>query len=387
MKNVFFIFLMTYSKFLFIMSHMNWILTRYTVKNFLLIFLATLFVLTVVVGLFDLIELLRQAAKGETAGFFDALMMATLKSPQMMHIILPFVVLLSGLTFCLIFNRSSELIVMRAVGLSVWNILVPLAIAVVMIGLLDTLVFSPVTAWTARRYERMEERLGFTHSTPLVWSEDGFWLREQKETGVQVLRASQIIQEKKKVYLKNVSVFELDNEGNFVQQTEGTSASLQKGLISVSQAIVLDPVHETSHSEKIKEFTTELSLDRILEKFDDPQTMSFWRFPRFIQFLKESGFSTAQHTMYFNELIAFPFFLLSMLLIAVAVTISSGNRQGRTFLKVLLSIGCGFMLYFFSRITNVLGLSGSLPYFLAAWGPSLICIPLCLSALLHLEDG
>ena len=146
-------------------------------------------------------------------------------------------------------------------------------------------------------------------------------------------------------------------------------------------------IAEKSEKQPLREFKTELSLDRILEKFDDPQTMSFWRFPKFIRFLEESGFSAAQHTMYFHELIAFPVFLLSMLLIAVAVTISSGNRQGKTFAKVLLAIGGGFMLYFVSRITNVLGLSGSLPYFLAAWGPSLICIPLCLSVLLHLEDG
>lgn len=369
------------------MRAMNWILTRYTLKSFLFIFLATLFVLTVVVGLFDVIELLRQASKGELATFFDVLMMSVLKSPQMMHIILPFVILLSGLIFCLLFNRSSELIVMRAVGLSVWNIVAPLAIAVVTIGLLDTLVFSPVTAWTARRYERMEERLEFTRSTPLVWSEDGFWLRELKKDGTQVIRASQVLQEKKKVYLKNVSVFELNEQGNLIQETEGNKAFLEDGMLRIDNAFILEPLIEKSRTEKRASFETDLTLERILEKFDAPQTMSFWRFPRFIKFLKESGFSTAQHTMYFNELIAFPMFLLSMLLIAVTVTIPSGNRQGRTFLKILITIASGFLLYFVSRITNVLGLSGGLPYFLAAWGPSLICIPLCLSMLLHLEDG
>jgi hypothetical protein len=35
----------------------------------------------------------------------------------------------------------------------------------------------------------------------------------------------------------------------------------------------------------------------------------------------------------------------------------------------------------------VLGQSNSLPMVLAAWGPALVVIPLCLSALLHLEDG
>ena len=366
---------------------MHWILTKYTVKNFILIFIATLFVLTTIVGLFDLIELLRQASKGEMAGFFDALTMAILKSPQMMHIILPFVVLLAGLIFCLIFNRSSELIVMRAVGLSVWNILAPLAITVFMIGVLDIFVFNPITSWTAWRYERMEERLGFTRSTPLVWSENGFWLRELKTDGTQVIRASQIQQEQGNVFLKNVSIFELNELGNLLQETEAPEATLNNGVLHLKNAFILDTIDEIHHTEETKDFATELTLNRILEKFDDPRTMSFWRFPRFIKFLKESGFSTSQHTMYFNELLAFPMFLLSMLMIAIATTISSGNRQGKTFAKTLTAIGCGFLLYFFSRITNVLGQSGSLPYFLAAFGPSLVCIPLCLSVLLHMEDG
>ncbi len=379
-----------YDDICFVFSYihlMNWILAKYTLKNFIFIFLATFFVLTVVVCLFDLIELLRQASKGETAGFFDALTMAILKAPQMAHIILPFVVLLAGLIFCLIFNRSSELIVMRAIGLSVWNILTPLAVTVLIIGALDITLFSPLTAWTARSYERMEERLHFSHSTPLVWSEDGFWMREQTDKGVQVIRASQILQKKRHVFLKNVSVFQLDSNESLLLQTEAEEASLSDGILSIDNAFQLDPIAETGKKKTKQEFNTELSLDRILEKFDAPQTMSFWRFPSFIQFLKNSGFSTAQHQMYFNELLAFPVFLLSMLLIAMTITISSGNRQGRTFMKVFLTVGGGFLLYFISRITNVLGLSGSLPYILAAWGPSLVCIPLCLSALLHLEDG
>ena len=369
------------------MKRMNWILIKYTVKNFILIFLSTLVVLTTIVGLFDLIELLRQASKGEMAGFFDALTMAVLKAPQMIHIILPFVILLSGLVFCLMFNRSSELIVMRAVGLSVWNIVLPLATTAVTIGLLDIFIFSPITAWTAWRYERMEERLGFTHSTPLVWSEDGFWLRELTPEGVQVLRASQILQEGQEVRLKNVSVFALSEEGNLLQETEAEQALLEEGVLHAQNVVVIDSETAERSVAAEKDFPTELNLNRILEKFDDPQTMSFWRFPRFIRFLKESGFSTNQHIMYFHELLALPLFLLSMLMIAVATTISSGNRQGKTFFKALLTICCGFLLYFISRVTNVLGLSGSLPYFLAAFGPSLICLPLCLSVLLHVEDG
>ncbi|MBP5343832.1 MAG: LptF/LptG family permease [Alphaproteobacteria bacterium] len=367
---------------------MNQILVKYNLKQFAWIFFATLFILTTVVGLFDLIELLRQAAKGETAGFFDALTMAVLKSPQMIHIILPFVILLSGLIFFSLFNKSSELIVMRAVGLSVWDILKPLAILVFAIGLFDTLAFSPIAAWTARRYERMEERMGMTHSTPMVWSEEGFWLKEQTDTGEIIVHASQVSQIKDRVILKNVSLFELAPDSTtFLRQIESVKATLKNGRLILKKAMIIDPVNESAQEVPIQSFDTSLTLERILEKFDDPQTMSFWRFPRFIQFLQESGFSAIQHQMYFHELIAFPALLVAMLLIAAVFAMPSGNRQGKIFFRMLGAIGMGFILYFFTRVTNVLGLSGNLPFMLAAWGPVLIAIPLCLSALLHLEDG
>ena len=377
-----------FSFFLDILKNMNHILIKYNLKQFALIFFATLFILTTVVGLFDLIELLRQAAKGETASFFDALTMAVLKSPQMIHIILPFVILLSGLIFFSLVNKSSELIVMRAVGLSVWDILKPLTILVFAIGLFDTLAFSPIAAWTARRYERMEERMGMTHSTPMVWSEEGFWLKEPTDTGEIVVHASQVSQENKQVLLKNVSLFELaGGSTTFLRQIESEKALLKNGRLIMQKAMIIDPVNESAQEVSVQSFDTTLTLERILEKFDDPQTMSFWRFPKFIKFLQESGFSATQHQMYFHELIAFPVLLVAMLLIAAVFAMPSGNRQGKVFFRMLGAIGIGFTLYFFTRVTNVLGLSGNLPFILAAWGPELIVIPLCLSALLHLEDG
>ena len=98
-------------------------------------------------------------------------------------------------------------------------------------------------------------------------------------------------------------------------------------------------------------------------------------------------FGPKDNEVYFYELTAFPLFLVAMLLISALFTLPPSNRRGGIFLRVLGALGGGFGLYFFSRVTNVMGLNGSLPLFLAAWGPALISIPLCLSLLLHYEDG
>ena len=363
------------------------ILTHYSFKQLLWTFLAVVFCLTAVIMLFDMVELLRMAAKRENVAFIDILTLALLKSPMMLHIILPFVILMTGMIFFLRLNKSSELIVMRAVGVSVWNILMPLCGIVFALGLADILLFSPIASSMARRYERLEERLHMSDATPFVWSESGFWWRDNQEDGTMVIRASRIHQNNKQIVLEDLSLFELNTNGLSERQIESPKATLENGQIHMQNAFVIDPMNENLQPVSHLTFDTSLNMERLLEKFDAPQTMSFWRFPKFIRFLKEAGFSARAHEMYFFELTAFPLFLVAMFLLAALFTFPPSNRQGGTFLRVLAAIGSGFFLYFFSRVTNVLGQNESLPLFLAAWGPALICIPLCISALLSLEDG
>ena len=366
---------------------MKQILTRYSLSRFLMIFVATLVTLTAIILLFDMVELLRQASKRENIAFFDVLTLALLKSPQMMHIIFPFVILLSGMIFFLLFNRSSELIVMRAVGMSAWNVLGPLSTLVFCLGLLDVMAFSSISAATARRYERLEERIGMTTSSPFKWTEDGFWWRENRDEGTLVIRASQVQQNEGQISLSDVSILDLSEDDLYHRQIESPVAHLKNGQLVLPESFVMIPEQESATTEYDLSFETSLSLERLLEKFDEPQTMSFWRFPHFIRFLKRAGFSARQHEVYFFELTAFPLFLVAMLFISALFTLPPSNRRGGIFLRVLAALGSGFGLYFFSRITNVMGLNGSLPLFLAAWGPALIAIPICISCLLHLEDG
>ena len=345
---------------------MKQILTRYTLTRFLMIFLATLIVLTAIILLFDLVELLRHAAKRESVTFFDVLTLALLKSPQMVHIIYPFVVLISGMIFFLLFNRSSELIVMRALGMSAWNVLTPLVILIFGLGLLDIFAFSPISSRTARRYERLEERIGMTSSSPFKWTEDGFWWRENTKEGTLVIRASQVHQKNGQISLQDVSILDLSKQDLYRRHIESQRVFLENEKLVIPLAFIIEPEKEKISTESNLSFETTLSLERLLEKFDEPQTMSFWRFPHFIRFLKHAGFSARQHEVYFFELTAFPLFLVAMLLISALFTLPPSNRRGGIFLRVLSALGAGFGLYFFSRVTNVMGLNASLPLFLAA---------------------
>ena len=76
-----------------------------------------------------------------------------------------------------------------------------------------------------------------------------------------------------------------------------------------------------------------------------------------------------------------------MVFVASVFGMNPNQRQGGVLMKVCGAFVCGFVLFFLSRLTTALGVSGSLPFFLAAFGPSIIVILLASTTLLYQENG
>ncbi|MDB5372329.1 MAG: export transporter permease LptG, partial [Belnapia sp.] len=111
-------------------------LARYVARRFLGATFAMLAGLTLLVSLFDFIELLRRAATRPDAGFALVAQIAALRLPFVALQILPFAILLGGLLAFWRLTRSSELVVARAAGISAWGFLSgPVVVALLFGGL------------------------------------------------------------------------------------------------------------------------------------------------------------------------------------------------------------------------------------------------------------
>ncbi len=76
-----------------------------------------------------------------------------------------------------------------------------------------------------------------------------------------------------------------------------------------------------------------------------------------------------------------------MVFIAAMFTLSPNQRQGGNLMKASGAVLFGFILFFVSKLTSALGMSSTLPIFLAVCGPSIIMIFIGASVLLRKEDG
>jgi len=362
------------------------ILSAYLGRTFLSAFFTALTVIMGLTLLFDLIELLRRASGRPNADLLTLFSMALLKLPQMVHQLLPFAVMIGTMVMLWRLTRSAELVVARSAGVSVWQFLAPVLALVFILGVFNVTAFNPFAATLYARYEKMQDKLSLRRSNPLSLSESGLWLRENMGDGQVVMHAGSVRQEGFTLNMRQVSLFIFDGPDHFTRRIEAATGRLEDHSFRLQQVWIMEPGKASSYSEEM-ELGTSLTVTKIQENFSSPETLSFWKLPEFINFFEKSGFSASRHRLYFQSLLASPFLLCAMVLLASIFMLTPNLRSGGLMMRVAGSVGAGFTFYIFSKIIFALGLHQTLPLTLSAWCPPLIAALIAVSSLLHLEDG
>ena len=360
-------------------------LSFYIGRNFLLSFAVMFGLFLLLILLFDTVELLRRAANKPDIGFSLVMEMAFLKLPHMGQQAFPFAVLFGGMAAFWRLARSHELVITRAAGVSVWQFLLPVLGLAFLLGLFQIGVLNPLASTTISRYERIEAVNLEDNKSFLALSKSGLWLRQANAEGQSVIHSNFILQVGQNVELRDVIVFNYKGADQFSGRIDAETARLEDGFWHMINAWVNIP-EMPPRFEKDYWLATDLTLNRIQDSFAPPETMSFWDLPSFITTLTKAGFSAVRHRLYWHSLLASPFLMCAMVLIAATFTLRH-SRQGGGAYVVGGGLLAGFILYFFSDIVFALGLSDSIPIILAAWTPSGVATLLGLATLLHLEDG
>lgn len=364
------------------------IISLYVARNFTLAFLFTLLGIVGVTLLFDSIELLRRMSGAGDQGIAVVLEMAVLKMPQMLGTVLPFAVMLGAMIAFWRLTRTNELVVIRAVGVSAWQFLAPVLIVVLLFGAFNLAVINPVGAAMYREYERLEDALRMRGDNPLSFSSGGgLWMREATPGGGQaVLHADTVRQAGGELTMRGVSVLSLGPDGRLVDRFEAETGTIHNRVLKLTDVWVLKPGEPGRHLPELGQ-PTSLSLGKIQEKFASPASLSFWELPGFISFFESAGFSAHRHLLAWHSLLASPFLLAAMVFVAAVFSLNPNVRKGGLLARVVAGVGVGFGFYFFTRITYALGISSSLPVFLAAWSPVVVTMLIALAVLFHQEDG
>src|SRR4029450_4432138 len=162
-------------------------LARYFALRFLLAMLAMFLICCVLIFFVDFIEMLRRASNysGDVPGALLA-WISLLRLPSFSELVLPLAVLIGTIGIFLMLSRSSELVVLRAAGISVWQFALPAMIVAFLLGLAFVLLYNPIAAVARGEAERVYAAAFGRGESLLKNKNSGAWLREENGSDTDI---------------------------------------------------------------------------------------------------------------------------------------------------------------------------------------------------------
>ncbi len=363
----------------------NTILGRYLSKNLLMTFLFVLFVVAAIVFLFDMIEILRKYGGNEMVDGFSLFKLGISRMPQTFNMIFPFVMLIAAQATFYKLSKSNEYVVIRTAGANLLQFLKPFLYTTFLIGIFNIMALNPMLAKMQEIHETIIYRIETKNPNAFVFSDKGLWIKEGEGNVSAVLHAKKILQENEGLLMRNILILEIEDNKKLNRRIEAFAGVLNGGRIEL-QGVKIYKIGQATKSYANFEYQTNLDINRVKESFIDPDAISFWKLPSMIAFYQKAGFSAKPYVVKFLSLLALPFLLCALVLLAAIFSLQTTHRKGSVMHLIVSGLSTGFLIYFLSQLIYALGSTDMFPSFLAAFSPALIVGLLSASVLLQMEE-
>jgi len=346
--------------------------------------------LAVITGVIMLVEFVdissNVGARADDAGFGSLLYLTILKSPSTILALAPFVFLFGTLAAFVNLNRRSELIAMRAAGVSAWRFILPAATAALLIGVITVTALNPIASWLTTRFEMQSSQLmrGYLANT-----DKPSWLRQGDGATQIVIRAARRDRQGDTIRLRGVSLFVFTRGPNgaleFSRRIEASEARLESGFWRLTNVREALPGAGSLSSESLSIPST-LDQRAANERFNAPASIAFWRLPGAISRTEQAGFSATPYRLRLQQLFATPLLYAAMSILAAAFSLRLMRLGGLAGLAGS-GVALGFVIFFFNQLCEALGKSEVIFPFAAAWAPPVLALLAGFTLLCYTEDG
>ena len=336
------------------------------------------------VFLIDSIELLRSSGGRNDITVPVVIAASALRVPALMEQVLPFAVLLGSIAAFITLSRGSELMIVRAAGLSVWQFTLPALAFAIVLGVATSTIYNPL-ATLARNLssDMMVGSRASVMTTLLSGSATPSWTRQRTGDGNAVLHTEGISDGGQTILQPIFWVFGAD--GMLAERVEARIGQLEPGRWNLSEVTVTQrsgvPERRNSYF-----LPTALTAEQVAGGLGSPDSISFWQLPGAIAQARASSLPANRFSLQYQSLLARPLLLASMVLIAATVSLGFA-RYGGGEKMILGGVVAGFVLYVVIEVARSLGSEGLVSPVLAAWAPSVVAILLGSTVLLFREDG
>ncbi len=338
-------------------------ITAEIIKYFILILIGVVMIYLVV----DFFEKLDNFVDAQLPGPRIAIFFL-LNVPFVIYQITPLAVLLAVLVVLGLMNKHSEIIALRAGGVSRFMILKPVITVGLVLSLALFLFADLMVPVTMERANKIW--LGEVRKKELVTTRrNNIWLR-----GRQQLTKIKLFQPERKT-IHGVTIYQFDEQFRLISRLDA-----KKGVYQNDHWQLKTIMHQ-ERKPGVNEFTTtflkkmDANIDIDLEDFQQvmkqPLEMRFAELSNYINDLESQGYDASVNRVDLHAKIAFPLVCLILTMVGAGLVLRPGDKEGLP-IKIAVGLGIAFLYWILHSFFVSLGYGGVLFPILAAWMTNII---------------
>jgi LPS export ABC transporter permease LptG/LPS export ABC transporter permease LptF len=338
------------------------LIDRYLARQFFVYFTYGLAVATAIFIVVDLIETLSRYEPPLHA----VLEHFAYRLPAALHQALPIIVLVATIFLFMELERHHELTAMKAAGLSVHRVSVPVLILAGMVSV-GAFIFqetaAPVLNARGDEVDRVEIR-----KTSAPGSQPRLrWYRRSDSEFVRVDRLDRALGQ-----VSGVTLVQTDSNFRLVKRLDATQASWTTDGLRFGQSVLREFGADNSvRTEWQRESPVHLadSLDA-LGAMQAPSTMTFMELRAYVRQLRESGQAVGTQVLYLHSKLSFP--LMSLVLAVLAIACAARWPRGGRLIGGAIAVVIGVAYWVVNSGALSLGRIELLPPVVAAWAATIV---------------
>jgi lipopolysaccharide export system permease protein len=338
------------------------ILDRYLTREFtrnLLLITGSFISLFLIIDFFEKIRMFLS----NQATFVQMALHFLFRIPMVLSQSLPAAVLLASLMTYGILSRHSEIVAMKANGISLYRLSLPVLIIAALISGLVFLLSEWVTPYTNERSEYI--RLVEVQKRPSLGSfkQDQLWYRGEK--GIYNFNLFDPVGNR----LQGIVIHYLDREMNLLMRLDAERGEWRDGRWHFENVLIARfPEGPFPSVEKLAHHVADIPEKpddfKVVQK--DVEMMGYFELDRYIKKLRSEGYDATRYETDLQGKIAFPLVGVIMAVIGIAFSLRSERSGG-----IAQGIGAGLLIGFSYWLVYAFGLSlgrsGTFSPLVAAW--------------------
>lgn len=344
------------------------ILDRYVLRKFLAIFLLVFFsmlAVIIIITFFEQIDSIYQNNKPLSLLFT----FIWYQIPEYIHYILPVTALCATLLSLGLFTKFNEITAMKACGISVYRIILPLIVVACVLSFVSFYLQENVLPYTNKKAEEISNEI--SGGPPRSYSHlDRRWVMSRSQDRIFYYRHFDQFAS----VFSQISIFDIDPEAwSITRRIYADKAFLDKNNLSLVDGWMREFTgSETMNFNVFEKLEMALIEDQsyFTREWNEPDQMGYAELKQYIQRIEVQGFETVRFEVDLSYKITFPLASLVMVLLGIPFAFSMGKRGA--LVGIGLSVIIAMIYWGAIGIFKSMGYAGYLDILLSAWGPNLI---------------